>query len=108
LLAAEASECAAEQGAFWEYHDYVFDNQSKYPLYEEYLKQHASALGLDTTAFNECLDTHKYQEVVVQDWRLARELGFRSTPSFLVNGKQFIGAQPYEAFEELIESFLSK
>ena len=60
--AAEAGNCAREQGKFWEYHDRLFSNQQA--LQPDYLKKYAADAGLDTTKFNACLDTAKYSDRV--------------------------------------------
>ena len=65
--AAAASECAADQDAFWEYHDLLFESQSgenQGAFKNENLKQFAADLKLDTKAFNECLDSGKYTQLV--------------------------------------------
>ena len=99
--AAEASECAAEQDAFWKYHDYLFEVQidgSGGIDKKEDLKQFALDLGLDTKTFNECLDSGEYNQLVQTESNIAQQLGVRSTPTFLVNGQPIIGAQPFEVF----------
>ncbi len=109
LWAAEATECAAEQDAFWEFHDYLFDNhggENQGAFSKENLKGFAEILGLDTAAFNECLDAGRYTEIVQLQTQAAREIGVQSTPTFLVNAQPLIGAQPFEAFQQVIESFL--
>jgi protein-disulfide isomerase len=94
--AAEASQCAAEQGKFWEYHDRLFANPSK--LGDPDLKQHAAALGLDTGKFNACVDSHKYKPQVDADVNAGEEAGVNGTPAFFVNGRMLSGAQPFESF----------
>ena len=106
-LAAEASECASEQGSFWEYHDTIFANHGAFSLNEENLKMYASNLGLDSSTFNQCLESRKFSNLVQSDSNMAAGLGMRSTPSFLINGYQLIGAQPYESFEKAIETLLN-
>ena len=111
LWAAEASECAAEQDAFWEYHDFLYENQNgenRGAFSKDNLKQFAEQLGLDTDQFNQCLDTGKYTEVVEQENEVARQLGVQSTPTFVVNGTPVIGAQPFENFQQVIETFLNE
>ncbi len=111
-LAAEASECAAEQDAFWEYHDYLFfekyggENQGAFA--EDNLKQFAADLDLDTEAFNTCLDSGKYTSVVQNERSMLQSIGVRSTPAFLVNGQPVLGAQPFEAFQQIIETELAE
>ncbi len=108
--AAEASECAAEQDAFWEYHDYLFENQTggnQGSYNKENFKQLAMDLGLNATLFNECLDSGKYAQLVQSDTSTGQQFGVRSTPSFLVNGQPIVGAQPFEVFEQVIENLLA-
>ncbi len=78
---AEASMCANEQNAFWEYHDKIFENQDK--LGGELYTQIASDLNLDTVAFEDCLNTGKYKDLIQQDMDFALNLGVQSTPTFL-------------------------
>lgn len=107
--AAEASECAAEQDAFWEFHDLLFDSQAgenQGAYNKDNLKQLAADLELDSQAFDECLDTGKYSELVQADTQIARQLGVTSTPAFLVNGNAILGAQPFSVFEQIIEGEL--
>jgi protein-disulfide isomerase len=109
--AGEASECAAEQDAFWEYHDLLFSSQKGENIGafdKENLKQFAVDLGLDTEAFNECLDSGKYASLVQSETASARSMGVQSTPTFLINGQPVLGAQPFETFQQVIEEQLSK
>jgi protein-disulfide isomerase len=102
--AAEASQCAAEQGKFWEYHDTLFANPSR--LADADLKQHAAGLGLDTKQFNACVDTHKYKAQVDADMEAGEEAGVNGTPAFFVNGRMLSGAQPFDAFKRVIDEEL--
>ena len=86
--AAEAGQCAAEQGAFWAYHDYVYENTATNALSNSDLKSYATAVNLDQSAFDSCLDSSKYEPVVLRDWRAAQEAGARGTPTFYINGEQ--------------------
>jgi protein-disulfide isomerase/copper chaperone CopZ len=105
--AAEASECAAEQGKFWEYHDKLFENfQNGYSL--EKFKQWAKELGLDTTKFNDCLDSGKYAQKVKNDYQEGLQKGVKGTPSVFVNGELVVGAVPYEVLKQKIDSLLTK
>ncbi len=107
-IAAEASECASDQNKFWEYHDYLFTHQNgenQGAFSSENLKKFAMELELDTQSFNECLDSGKYKDTVEQQSQYAKQLGVQSTPSFLVNGTPLVGAQPFEAFSQLIDQF---
>jgi len=111
--AAEASECAGAQSenAFWAYHDKLFSSQNgenQGAFSKDNLKRFASELGLDTKAFNECMDSGKYTDVVQSETQFGQTLGVRSTPSFVVNGQPVIGAQSFETFQQLIEADKNK
>lgn len=108
-VAAEASECASDQGKFWEYHDYLFTHQkgeNQGAFSTENLKVFAQEIGLDSAVFDQCLDSGKYKDDVSQQGEFARQLGVQSTPSFLVNGTPMVGAQPFETFQQLIDQLL--
>lgn len=112
LWAGEASECAADQSeeAFWAYHNYLFEKQAgenQGAFNRKNLKEFAADLGLDTEAFNECLDAGKFTSVVQSETQAARSLGVQSTPTFLINGKPVLGAQPFEVFQQFIEDELN-
>jgi len=109
--AAEASECASDQDAFWEYHDLLFAKQSGEnggAFDKENLKQFAAELGLNTGVFNECLDSGKYTAAVKSQTEYLRSLGVSSTPTFLINGQPIIGSESFEAFQKIIEQELNK
>jgi predicted DsbA family dithiol-disulfide isomerase len=75
---------------------------------KEKLKTFAEELNLDTKAFNECLDSGKYTELVQSQTNIARQIGVQSAPTFIVNGKAIIGAQPFKAFQQAIDSLLNR
>lgn len=104
--AAEAGQCAREQGKFWEYHDRLFTNQQA--LQPEFLKKYAADTGLDAAKFNACLDTAKYAERVQEQMGVGNSLGVSSTPSIFINGRLLSGAQPYETFTAVIDEELER
>ncbi len=105
--AAEASLCANDQGKFWEMHDLMFQNQRS--LHVPALKEQAGQLGLDQSAFDECLDSGKYEEQVKEDTRAGTIAGVTGTPALFVNGIPApSGAQPYETVAEFIEQELNR
>ncbi len=104
--AAEASECADDQGKFWEYHDKLFDNQGALAVTD--LKKYAADLKLDQTKFDACLDTGKYTAEVKKDEADAGSYGLSGTPSFIINGNLLVGAQPFSAFKQIIDAELAK
>jgi protein-disulfide isomerase len=100
--AAEASECANEQGRFWEMHDKIFENQGS--LSQESLVTWAKELKLDMNMFNTCLNDGKYKQEVQKDMAIAQSAGVQGTPSFLINGNLIVGAQPFEAFKQILDA----
>lgn len=104
--AGEAGACAGEQGRFWQMHDAMFANPGKLQVAE--LKQTAKTLGLDPLAFDRCLDSGKYADRVERDVEAGARSGVSGTPAFFVNGRPIIGAQPFEAFEQVIDDELQR
>lgn len=102
---AEASQCADEQGKFWQYYDALFANQSK--LSDGDLKAHAAVLGMDAARFNACVDSHKYKAAVDTDITEGDRAGVSGTPAFFINGRLLSGAQPFEAFKRVIDDELA-
>jgi len=105
IPAAEAADCAGEQGAYWKYHDALFSGQ--YTLGRTAYEKYAADLGLDTTAFSTCLDDHRYQAEVKANAADAARLGLTGTPSFVINGRILIGALPFEDFKAVIDEELA-
>jgi protein-disulfide isomerase len=85
--AAEASQCASEQGKFWEYHDYIYEQTSLAALSPDQLKSYAAAIGLDGAQFDRCLDSGKYAGYVSRDRQAAISAGAVGTPTFYINGQ---------------------
>ncbi len=77
--AAEAGQCAADQGKFWEYHDLVY---ATFKIDVASLKSYAAQLGLDTTRFDQCLDSGQHKADVDRDWAEGKSHGFQATPAF--------------------------
>jgi protein-disulfide isomerase len=87
--AAEASYCAAEQGKYWEYHDGLFRNydfeKNINVLTKNVLEKLASDAGVaDLDRFSDCLVSGKYSSVVDENYNLAKSLGLKGTPAFLI------------------------
>ncbi|MBW3011204.1 thioredoxin domain-containing protein [Candidatus Woesearchaeota archaeon] len=102
--AAEAAECADDQGMYWEFHDLLFENQASLSI--EKFKEFAEELDLDTDEFNDCLDSAKYADEIAKDIEDAVEFGVGGTPAFFVNGYSISGAMPFEAFKQIIDAEL--
>jgi len=104
--AAQAAECAAEQGKFWEYHDQLFKNQGGLAFTETKLRQYARDIGLNAGAFGACLGSGKHKDKVERETTAAAYVGGRGTPFFIVNQRHLVGAQPYEVFQKVIDEEL--
>lgn len=104
--AAEAAECAGEQGNYYEMHDLLFEKGVSGGVAS--FKQYAKDLGLDTTKFNECLDSGKFASEVQKDFQDGQNYGVSGTPTFFINGIKVVGAQPYNVFEQIIEQELKR
>ncbi len=105
IPAAEAANCANEQGAFWEYHDRLFaTTQGLSPAVYEKI---AIELGLDMEQFKKCVGDRTYQAEVDADFQFAANLGVSSTPTFFLNGIPIVGAQPFEFFDEVVRRELA-
>jgi protein-disulfide isomerase len=104
--AAEATQCAYEQGRFWEYHDLLFQNQGR--LDEASLREHAGSLGLEQSTFDQCLESGKYSQEVQDDFTDGQAYGVTGAPTFFINGRKLVGAKPFPTFQEVIEEELGK
>jgi protein-disulfide isomerase len=106
MIAAIASEAARDQGKFWEMHDKLFANQQA--LDRPNLEKYAQELGLDMGKFKAALDKEKGKERVKRDMDDAANFGARGTPNFFINGRNFRGAQPLEAFKGVVDEEIKK
>jgi protein-disulfide isomerase len=107
--AAEAAECAGEQGKYFEMHDKIFANQAS--MSKESYKKWAEELSLDMQKFNNCLDSGKYKSEVQKDYSDGQRLGVRATPTYFIGKRggdaiQIVGAHPYEVFQRAIDNLL--
>lgn len=102
--AAEASECAGEQGKFWEYTDLVYENQSS--LSDEFLSELADQLKLNGDKFKICLSSGKYAGKVTADLKMGTDAGVRGTPASFINGELVSGALPFENIKTKIDGLI--
>ena len=100
--AAEAGQCAHEQGQFWAYHDALFAQAPEVPDYLEL----AQRLHLNTQAFDDCLLSAQAKAAVSKDLEEAQRLGLGGTPAFFVNGRYMGGFQTLEALREAVDRAL--
>ncbi|KKT28625.1 MAG: DSBA oxidoreductase [Candidatus Yanofskybacteria bacterium GW2011_GWA1_44_21] len=106
--AAQAGQCAWDQGKFWEFHDTAFAEQAKQgngtiSFGVKEVKKWAATAGLNMTEFNSCFDSGKYREEVAKDFADGGKAGVSGTPTFFINGTRIVGAQPYEVFKSTID-----
>ncbi|MCL4248418.1 MAG: thioredoxin domain-containing protein [Anaerolineae bacterium] len=103
--AALAAECAHDQGKYWEYYDSLFADQTT--LTRDGFLARAETLGLDVATFTTCFDDETHLQEIVADYQAGEALGVGGTPTFFVNGRPLVGAQPIDAFINLIEEELA-
>jgi protein-disulfide isomerase len=111
--ASRAAACADEQGKFWPFHDALYQNQDRWngettnnP--DKYMKQLGASLGLNTSQFDQCVDSKKYQAKIQAHQQLAEQRQVNQTPTFVVGAKQFAGGLTYDEFAKMINEALAK
>lgn len=108
--AAEAAECGAEQGKFWEFHDWLYSNQAPESDLAYYSKanliKYAGQVGLGNSQFASCLNSDKYARRVADDLAQGQKDGVTGTPTVFINGQRVVGAQPFNVFSAIIDSIL--
>ena len=110
VWAAQAAECAADQGKFWQFHDLLFakqngENQGTFT--KDKLIGFATDAGLDMTKFEPCLNNDETPARVQADTQEGQQAGVRGTPTFFINGQPLVGAQPLETFQAAIDKALA-
>ncbi|CAN5867764.1 hypothetical protein BH23ACT11_BH23ACT11_11800 [soil metagenome] len=100
--AALAARAAQAQGAFWEYHDSLYNNQAEV-FSDEFLVELAGDVGLDVPKFKEDFYNGRYEQAVAADFQEGQRIGVTGTPTFIVNGQVMVGLQSLETFEQVIE-----
>ncbi len=104
--AAEAAECAGEQGKFWDYADNLFENQDSFS--DDFFSQAASRMGLNMNKFNSCVTDSKTAEKVDADLAQGQAAGVQGTPTSFINGQAVPGALPYDQLKSTIDGLLNK
>jgi len=110
--AAQAAHCAGDQGKYWEMHDQLFANITKYD--ETNFVKHANQLKLDTKTFKTCLTSKRHLNAIEKDIADANKAGLTGTPSFVVGkttndvikGDVIVGAHPITSLKQYIEKYL--
>jgi len=111
ILAAEAAECAADQGKYWEYRSLLWQRQkgeNQGAFSPDNLKSFAAELGLDQARFNACLDNGTHRSEVLAEQREAEASGINATPTIFVNDRKMQGVPTIDAMKAAIEEELAK
>ena len=103
--AAEAGQCAFDQGKFWEYHDHLFERAKSLSVSD--LKAYAREVGLDGAQFDQCLDSGQNKAKVDQNLEQAYQLGFPGAPGFVVNEQKLPGPPMYATLKGIIDEILA-
>lgn len=106
VVAAQAGNCAREQGKFWEFHRLLFSNSAARDR-DAYVG-FAQELGLDADEFGRCFDSGRFAAEVNLDFIDGQSLGIRGTPGFFINGKYLSGALPFDYFAAMIDRELER
>jgi protein-disulfide isomerase len=108
--AAEASECANDQGMFWDFHEMLFANQQAEgsgTFSDDRLRAFAKAMGLDTAKFNSCFNSSSTASKVTADEVQGKSLNVRGTPSLFVNDKLVTNPLDYATVKAAIDEALN-
>jgi protein-disulfide isomerase len=110
-VAAEAADCAEDQGAFWPYHNLLYAQraQASSGIYTtDKLKGYAAQLGLNMPRFSACLDSQVHAGDVQRVTDGATALSVNGTPTVFINGRPLVGGQPYSAYQQAIDAALGQ
>lgn len=106
FIAARAARCAGDQGKFWEYHDLLYGQQSRWspkpstPMGD--FEDFAQRIGLDVAEFKGCLNSDRHADVVTANRMLGLQLGVNATPTVIINGKRVPNALDYQNISAMI------
>jgi protein-disulfide isomerase len=107
LPASIAAMCAGEQDSYFEFSHALFAIEpTEFRVSLDGLRQAAGQVDLDIDAFNTCLDAGRFTAVINQNREAAREVQVTGTPTFFVEDIKLVGAQPFTAFAQAIESIM--
>lgn len=111
VYAAVASECAANQDKFWEFHDYLFEHQqgeNEGAFNKDKLLAFGQALNLDAAQFEKCVTNDETVARVQADTEEAQKFGVSSTPTFFVNGKPLVGLKSVDEFRQVLDAAVNQ
>lgn len=107
FVAARAARCAADQDRFWDYHDVLFARQSEWsfassPPLDEFI-EYAGQLGLDTNAFESCVNSERHADVVSANHLLGENLGVSGTPTVFIGNRSVRDWSDYNAVRAAVQ-----
>jgi len=100
-----AARCAGDQGKYWEYHNDLMEASGD--LSDQDLKARAERVGLDAEKFNECYASGSHNPAVQTGFQDGKALGVTGTPSYFINGRMLVGAQPYQELKKVVDEELT-
>lgn len=100
-FASLATECAGDQGAWWDFHDFYFEQPGREAYARDGAIAAAAEFGLDTDQFAECLDSQAHLDRIIQEHREAASQGLARTPTVVVNGEK--GPTTADALIDLVK-----
>ena len=103
--AAEAGQCAQEQGKFWEFHDTIYKHEGAIEASD--LTSYATEVGLNMDQFNDCVTSRRMRDRVNAQQHEGFERGLNGAPAFFVNGQPVIGPQRLATFQDIIDPILA-
>jgi protein-disulfide isomerase len=106
MEAAQAFQAALRQGKAWPMHDKMYDNNTA--LERANLDKYAQEIGLNMAKFKKDMDDPKIKEEIAEQQKLASSVGASGTPTFFINGRQIVGAQPFSDFQKIIDEEIKK
>lgn len=99
---SKAAECAGAQGKFWEMNDALFSIQNRIKSEDVDVSLLAVQIGLDRSAFKQCVNSDEPMAGIREDLDAAMALGLRGTPTYLMNGKKHVGQVPEQVLTDLM------
>jgi protein-disulfide isomerase len=103
--------CAAVQGHFWPMHDALFQTQRQWESLQDpgtVFDSLATSAGVDAGPYHDCVTKHEMRPLIQADIDRARESGVNATPTFIIGDQAISGAQPIQAFRQIIDAQLKK
>jgi protein-disulfide isomerase len=104
--ASVAAYCANEQGKYWDYYESL--KVMVGDLSDTDLNKRATDIGLNMEEFGACMKAGKYEGIVNAGFADGQALGVTGTPTYFINGRMLIGAQPYDAFKSIVDDELAR